>query len=135
MKESHRNRMLLACSIGLLLVFSAHAADINGAWVKDVGDWAKRSSICSRALQKENGKIVTYESGVFVIDNKEIRGQSVKCSIKARKDDGHFVRLLIECPAQIAENMLELRIDGPDKLTRIFTGMPAMSTTYFRCPH
>ena len=83
---------------------------------------------------KENNKVVTYESDVFIIDNKEIRGRSVACSIKARKNDGHFVRLLIECPGQVAENLLDLRIDGPDKVTRIITGMPEMNTAYFRCP-
>jgi hypothetical protein len=129
------NRIVLACSIGLSAVVSAYATDINGAWVKNVEDWGKRASICSRALFKENNKLMTYERGVVVIDDQEVRAKTGTCRIKARKDDGHFVRLLVECPAEIAEVLFNLRVDGPDKLTRLFVGMPQMSTSYFRCPH
>ena len=133
MKGPTCTRTMLACSIGIFFAVSAHATDINGAWVKNVKDWSKRSSICSRALLKENNKIVTYENGVVIIDGNEIRGKSAVCHIKARKDDGNFVRLLVDCPAEIAEKLFELRVDGPDELTRIFSGLQ-MNTTYFRCP-
>jgi len=84
-------------------------------------------------LLKENNKVVTYESGVFIVDGNDLRGKSATCHIKARKDDGQFVRLQVACPAQVLDNVLTLRIDGPDELTQIGL-LPDMSTKYFRCP-
>jgi hypothetical protein len=126
MKRSNFVRIMLACAVGLLFVARANAANINGTWAHDV-------LACSRALIKENNRISIYEKGVFIIDDKEIRGKSATCNIKAREDDGHFVRLLVECPASIAGNLLTLRVDDINKFTRIFPGMPKMNTTYFRC--
>lgn len=133
MKRAITIEVVLATLFGSLLIVSAHATDINGAWVKGIKDWGKRASLCSRAVHKENNKVETYENGIVIIDGDEIRGKSTACRIKARKDDGHFVRLLVACPAEIAENLFVLRVDGPDELTRIFSGLE-MNTTYFRCP-
>jgi hypothetical protein len=135
MRQSSLGRLLLlACWLGILFVIRAHAADINGGWVKGVSDLSQRYSICSRGLAKENNKIAVYDSEAVVIYGNEIIGASATCRIKARKDEGQFVRLMIACPAQIADNELILRIDGPNRLTRIFLGMPEMNTDYFRCP-
>jgi hypothetical protein len=133
MKRSKCNRIVLACSVGLLFVARADAADINGLWVKfsDESD----ESACSRIFADENNRTVIYESGGFDIDDKEIRAKSGACQIKARKDDGIFVELLLDCPPFVAENEITLRIDGKNKLTRIAPGMPDKNTTYFRCTH
>jgi hypothetical protein len=130
MKRSKCNRIVLACSVGLLFVARAHAADINGLWVK----FSDRSA-CPRIFEEKDNRTVIYESGGFYIDDKEIRAQSGTCHIKARKDDGIFVELLLDCPPFIAENEMTLRIEGENKLTRIAPGMPDKNTTYFRCPH
>ena len=126
MNWSYWNQMALACSFGLLVAASARAADINGAWVSNV-------SVCARAFDTKDNNIVIYDASAFVIDDKSIRGKSAMCDIKSRKDDGQFVRLLVKCPADIAENQFNLRIDGANKLTRIFPGMPQMNKSYVRC--
>lgn len=125
---------LLTCWFGILFVSGAHAADINGVWVKGISNLTQKYSICSRGLAKENNKIAVYDSDLVVIHGNKIIGESATCLIKARKDEGQFVKLVIACPAQIADNQLILRIGGPKKLTRIFLGMPEMNTDYFRCP-
>jgi hypothetical protein len=129
MKESKCNRIVLACSVGLLFVAHAHAADINGLWVK----FSNRSA-CPTIFGETNNRTVIYESGAFDIDDNEIRAQSGACHIKARKDDGIFVRLSLDCPPFVAENEMTLRIDGKNKITRIVPGMPDKNRTYFRCP-
>lgn len=129
MKESKRNRIVLACSVGLLFVAHAHAADINGLWVK----FSNRSA-CPTNSGEENSRTAIYENGAFDIEDNEIRAQSGTCHIKARKDDGIFVRLLLDCPPFVAENELTLRIEGNNKITRIMPGMPDKNRTYFRCP-
>jgi hypothetical protein len=130
MKRSNCNQIVLACAVGLLFVARADAADINGLWVKfsDI-------SACPRIFDKKNNRTVIYQSGAFDIDDKEIRAQSGTCHIKARKDDGIFVRLLLDCPPFIAENEMTFRTEGNNKITRIITGMPDKNSTYFRCPH
>ena len=127
MKKWNCNRIMLVCSIGLLYVARTHAADINGAWA------AKDKSACSKIFEKIDNKIKIFGRGGYIIEGDEIRGKSDTCNIKARKDDKQFVRLLVECSADIAENQLTLRIDGINKLTRIFPGMPEMNVAYFRC--
>ena len=129
MKEWNWNRMALAWSVSLLLVGHAHAADINGLWVK----FSNRSA-CPTAFGERKNRTVIYESGAFDINDNEIRAQSGTCHIKARKDDGIFVRLLLDCPPFVAENEMTLRIDGNNKITRIIPGMPDKNRTYVRCP-
>ena len=119
-------RVALACAFSLSIVAPAHAADVKGAWVADV-------SLCSRAFERKDNTIVIYDAGAFVIDDKSIRGKSATCEIKARNDDAQFVRLLVTCPADIAESQFNLRIDSANKLTRIFPGMPQMNKSYVRC--
>ena len=132
MRNLRLSQMLF--SIGLLVTIPVHAAEVNGVWIKNVRDWAKREAICSRALGKENNEIVVYERDIFIVKDNEIIGASAKCKIKARKDDGQLIRLLVACPSEIAENQLTFRADGPDEMTRIFPGMTQMNTKYFRCP-
>ena len=129
MKKSNCNRIVLVCSVGLLFVARAHAGDINGLWVK----FSDRSA-CPTIFGEKNNRTVIYERGAFDIDDNEIRAQSATCHIKARKDDGIFVRLLLDCPPFVAENEMTLRIEGNNKITRIMPGMPDKNRTYFRCP-
>ena len=134
MKTSRNRRILLFCCIGMLFVASAHATEVKGVWIKNVGNWAKRESICQRALAKRNNEIIVNEHDVFVVKDNEIIGVSATCKIKSRKDDGNFIRLLTDCPAEIGENQFVFRVESPNKITRIFPGMPQKNTAYFRCP-
>jgi hypothetical protein len=127
------NRILLACAIVLLLLGSVHAADIDGAWANDL-------SVCSKIFVKKNsgvsmaGNADFFGSG-FIIDGKEIKGKMATCHIKTRKQDGPVVQLLTDCSTDIAvsTNQFSLRMDGKNKMTRFFPGMPGIEMTYFRC--
>ena len=128
------NRIFFACAVSLLFVVHTHAADIDGAWAGDLSD-------CTKIFENKNGRIFMtrnsdfYGSG-FIIEGKELRGKVGTCYVKARKDDGPMVQLLAECSTDIAisTNQFSLRMDGDNKLTRYFAGMPEMEMTYFRCP-
>jgi hypothetical protein len=126
--------MLFFSSIGLLFAYCADATEVKGVWVKNVKDWVKRASICERALATKNNEILVNERDVFVVTDNEIIWVSATCKIKAHKDEGHFIRLFTDCPAELAENELVFRVEGPDELTRIFPGMSRLNTAYFRCP-
>ena len=128
------NRSFLASAVSLLFVGYTHAANINGAWTSDV-------SACAKIFENKNGRIsMTRNSdffgGGFIIEGRELRGKVGTCHVKTRKDDGPTVQSLAECSTDIAisTNQFSLRMDGDNKLTRFFAGMPEMEMTYFRCP-
>jgi hypothetical protein len=129
------NWLVLACALSVLLlgVTHVHAADINGAWASD-------TSVCSKVFVKKNGKISIaadadfYGSG-FIIEGKDMRGKIGTCHIKTRKDNGPVVQILATCSTDVAlsTNQFTLKFDGENKLTRVFTGLPGLDVTYYRC--
>lgn len=127
-------RITTASAIGFLVVIPAHAAGINGLWANDL-------SVCSKIFKKHGNQISMaknadfYGSG-FIINGKNLRGKLGNCKVTARKDNGARVQLTAECSTEISTStqQFSLRVDGADKLTRSFPGMPEMSMTYYRCP-
>ena len=72
----------------------------------------------------------------FIIEGNEVTDQLATCHIKDRKVDDSMIRLVADCSTDMGRftDQLILRIDGNDRLTRFFVGMPRMGLTYFRCP-
>jgi hypothetical protein len=126
--------LTVACCAGALTIAaSAGAADINGAWVTN-------PSLCDKVFEKKGGTMSIsgtsemYASG-FIIDKDRIRGKMVDCAIETRKQDGDLVYLIAACSTDVALSHVQfsLRIDGEDKITRVFPGMPEMAISYERC--
>jgi hypothetical protein len=121
---------------GCCLPFNATAepASIEGAW-------ASTRDVCDKVFVKgRDGISLTkdadmYGSG-FVIDGNRIRGKMANCSIKMRKQDGNTVHLIAACSTDIAVETLQFTIDIVDnnKITRVYPGIPELSTPYERCP-
>jgi len=126
-------RILSACVIALSGNAPARAANLEGAW-------ADNAEVCSKIFAKENNRISftrnsdLYGSGM-IIEPNALRGKTATCRIKTRKTDGPIVNLLTECSTDVAVSTVQFtfRIDAVDKLTRLYPGIPELTTTYVRC--
>ena len=125
---------ILAVFIGWWLFgSSAHAADLTGAWAND-------ASVCKNVFVKKDGKITftddseAYGSGL-IIEADQIMGKLVTCKISSRKQDGAVTHFILVCSTDVAlsTNQLSLKADDENKITRLFPGIPEMSTIYYRC--
>lgn len=120
--------------VGLLVSSVSNAADLNGAWANDL-------SVCNKVFEKKKGVIsVTrksdnYGSG-FIVEGNRIRGKIAKCAIKSRKEEGALIQLITTCSTDVALQTVQfsLQMDGDNKLTRVFPGVPELAMTYARCP-
>ena len=139
MMERAMKTMSIVLGAGLLAAllpvgFSAKAADIAGAWAHD-------RSVCDKVFVKKGNTISlarnsdTFGSG-FIVEGNRLRGKMATCTIKSRKDEGDTIQLIATCSTDIALSTVQftLKMDGNDKLTRIFPGMPEMAMSYARCP-
>lgn len=124
----------IACvTMVLLQSVPANATDLNGAWAND-------SSVCDKIFQKKKNVISIkrdsdlYGSG-FIVDGNQLRGKVAKCTIKSRKEEGQLVNLIAVCSTDIALSTVQfsLQVDGENKVTRVFPGLPEMSVSYVRC--
>ena len=120
----------LAC---LLLIGPARAADINAAWVSD-------RSACNTVFVKRDGVTSISEASEahgsgFIIDQGRLKGKLVDCAIKTQREEGPVVHLIAACATDVAlsDVQFSLRVDGEDKVTRLFPGIPEMQISYFRC--
>ena len=127
---------ILSISSAVFLLFgvSAHSFELNGAWAND-------PSICSKIFVKQNAKLAmtkdadNYGSG-FIVDGNQVRGKLASCNIKSRKEDAGLVHLITSCSTDVALQTVQMsfKIDSENQITRIFPGVPEMSTSYTRCP-
>ena len=127
-------RGLTAFMLTLFAGLPAQAADVDGAWAND-------PAACSNIFVKKNNVVSLaddsdiYGSG-FIVDGNRIRGKMATCTIKSRKEDAGVVHLIAVCSTDIALSTVQfsLRMDGENKLTRFFPGVPEMDVSYVRCP-
>ena len=134
MSTPRRAAGLIVC-VGLAMSnLPAHAFDLNGAWADDV-------AVCSKIFVKKNNNISIaknadfYGSG-FVVNGNTIKGKMANCTIKVRKQEADLVNLIAVCSTDIAlaTTQFALKIEDDNKIARLFSGMPEMTTRYVRCP-
>ena len=126
--------LLISSAVFLLFGVSAHSFELNGAWAND-------PSICGKIFVKQNAKLAmtkdadNYGSG-FIVDGNQVRGKIANCNIKSRKEEAGLVHLITSCSTDVALQTVQLsfKIDSENQITRIFPGVPEMSTSYTRCP-
>jgi hypothetical protein len=113
---------------------AAGAADIAGAWSTNLSD--------CKSLFVKSGSSVKFTKGAgiagsgFIVAGNRITGRLASCSIGARKEDGAVLHLLTTCSTGVALEAVQLsvRIVGDNEIIRIFPGMDALNTAYYRCP-
>ena len=113
---------------------SANAFDLNGAWTADDRN-------CAKVFIKRTDKMIMTRNsdvfgGGFVVEGNEIRGLARTCKIIGRKQEGNILNLIVSCATDIAlldAQPIAAKIEGEDRLTRIFPSFPEAGTTYYRC--
>lgn len=126
-------RMLLIAA-GMIISFSANAFDLNGAWTTD-------DSNCAKVFAKKNNRVsMTRNSDVFgggfIVEGNQIRGQAKACKITSQKEEGGVLNLIATCSTDIAvlgTQEVSAKIEGDNRITRIFPSFPEMGTPYYRC--
>ena len=111
----------------------ARADDIDGVWISSAEQ-------CRKVFEKRGNRVSflkgsdLYGNG-FIIEGNQIRGRIATCTIKLRKQQGPVVNLVAVCSTDIAIDTAHfvLRMDGPDKIIREFSGLPELVMFYERC--
>jgi len=122
---------LFVASVGF--VVQAKAFNLDGAWTTQADAckkiFAKTGNTTSFTTDAES-----YGSG-FIVEGNSIRGQAAKCTIKARKEAGTMTHLIAICSTGIMIDQMQLsfKVDGDNRITRLFPGMEGFETSYVRC--
>jgi hypothetical protein len=97
-------------------------------------------SACNTVFVKRDGVTSISEASEahgsgFIIDQGRLKGKLVDCAIKTQREEGPVVHLIAACATDVAlsDVQFSLRVDGEDKVTRLFPGIPEMQISYFRC--
>jgi hypothetical protein len=122
------------CVVITLFSFSSNAFDLNGAWTTD-------DSNCHKVFATKNKKVTMTRhadvyGGGFIIEGNQIRGQAKTCKITGLKEEGGVLNLVASCSTDIAVlgvQQVTIKIEGDDRVLRIFPSFPEMGTTYYRC--
>jgi hypothetical protein len=112
----------------------------SAATVDLAGVWATDAAVCSKVFVKR-GKRVSFAKDAdihgsgFIIEGKEIRGQSATCRIKITKEEGEIVHMIAACATDImlSDVQLSVKVIDPNSIMRVFPSMPQVGTNYFRC--
>jgi len=104
------------------------------------GAWASQSDLCKLVFTKKDNQVVfaelsdLYGSG-FIVDGNRIRGRSVKCTIKSKKQDGDSLELSTACATSIMTSSVRfnLKIIDDNTIDRLFPEIAGMTLKYARC--
>ena len=134
---SNARRLLAVAAIlfGLLVIqpVEVQAMELTGAW-------ASQSDLCKLVFTKKDNQVVfaelsdLYGSG-FIVDGNRIRGRSVKCTIKSKKQDGDSLELSTACATSIMTSNVRfnLKIIDDNTIDRLFPEIAGMTLKYTRC--
>jgi len=129
------SRATFTILIGWLLFCPiANAADF-------LGNWAVNASACKKIFVRTGSTVSfakdsdMYGSG-FIIEPNQIRGKMATCKIKLRKENQGVMNFIADCSTDIALQRIQfsLKIEDENTIIRIYPGVPALDTRYYRCP-
>lgn len=123
--------ILVVAQLGFNL--PAKAFDLDGAWTT-------QADVCKKIFAKTGNTTSftpdadSYGNG-FIVEGNSIRGQTAKCTIKARKEAGAMTHLIAICSTEIMIDQMQFsfKADDDNKITRVFPGMEGFETSYVRC--
>ena len=115
------------------LIVPSHAFDLAGAW-------ATEKATCPRVFTKNATSIAFAPESEqwgkgFIVEGNTIRGLSVKCVIKSKKETKSEINMIASCATDIMIDQVQLRfkITGPNTITRVFPGIKGVETQFSRC--
>jgi hypothetical protein len=119
--------------LGLLQAVEAQAFELTGAW-------ASQPDLCKLVFTKKSNQVAfaelsdLYGSG-FIVDGGRIRGRSVRCTIKSRKQEGDDLELAAACATSIMNQSVQfnLQVIDDNTVSRLFPEIPGMMLKYSRC--
>ena len=119
--------------LGLLQPVEAQAFELTGAW-------ASQPDLCKLVFTKKTNQVAfaelsdLYGSG-FIVDGSRIRGKSVRCTIKSRKQEGDDLELAAACATSIMNQSVQfsLKVIDDNTVSRLFPEIPGMTLKYSRC--
>lgn len=125
-----------ACILAVVevgLTFPSTAFDLTGAWTTE-------KSVCPQVFKK-NATSIAFASDSdmwgrgFIVEGNTIRGQTVKCTIKSKKETNSDVNLILSCATDIMIDQVQLnfKVTGDDKITREVPGMAGSESSFVRC--
>lgn len=124
---------IILVGLGVLQPLEARAFELTGAW-------ASQADLCKLVFTKKGNQIVFAEfsdlfgSG-FIVDGSRIRGRSVQCAIKSKKQEGDSLELSTACATSIMNSSVRfsLKVIDDNNLSRMFPEIPDMTLKYARC--
>ena len=121
---------------GLLFIGEARAVDLSGAWASHADECGKVFERKGRANQIGFTAMSDQHGGGFIIEADRLRGKFATCKIKTRKEDGQTVNIIAGCATDIMLSNVQfsLKVLEPNKILRLFPGMPDIEISYDRCP-
>jgi hypothetical protein len=121
---------------GLALFEEAHAVDLSGAWATDADQCSHVFTRKGRASRIGFAAFSEQHGGGFIVEADRLRGKFASCKIKSRKEDGEMVNIVAGCATDIMLSNVQfsLKVLEPNKISRMFPGMPDMEISYYRCP-
>jgi hypothetical protein len=121
---------------GFLFIEEAHAVDLSGAWATHADECSKVFIRKGRANEIGFTAMSDQHGGGFIIEADRLRGKFATCKIKTKKEDGQTVNIVAGCATDIMLSNVQfnLKVLEPNKILRMFPGMPDMEISYDRCP-
>ena len=124
---------IVLLSLGVLQSVEAQAFELTGAW-------ASQADLCKLVFTKKGNQVVFAEfsdlfgSG-FIVVGSRIRGRSVRCAIKSKKQEGDSVELSAACATSIMNQSVHfsLKVIDDNTVSRLFPEIPGMTLKYSRC--
>ena len=122
--------------IGLIPCEEVRAVDLAGAWATDADQCRQVFVRKGRARQVGFAALSEQHGGGFIVEADRRRGKFATCRIKSRKEDGETVNILAGCTTDIMLSNVQfsLKLLEPNRISRIFPGIPEMEISYYRCP-
>jgi hypothetical protein len=113
----------------------AGAIDLTGAWAISADECKNVFVRKGKANQITFAPMSEVHGGGFIVEPNRWVGQSAKCTIKAKKDDGQTVNIIASCVTDIVLSNLQFELNAvnPDKIRWLFPRMEDMEIFYYRC--
>jgi hypothetical protein len=120
---------------GLLVLEPAHAFDLVGAWATQADECSQVFVRKGRAKQIGFAALSEQHGGGFIAEADRLRGKFASCKIKRKKEDGQTINIIAGCATDIMLSNVQfsLKVLEPNKILRIFPGMPDIEISYDRC--
>jgi len=118
-----------------LLSREATAFDLTGAWALKADQCSKVFAHKGRAKRVGLTSLSGAFGGGFIVEADRLRSKFDACSIRARKEDGRNINLVVACAkgGMFANMQFFLNVIDDNTITRQFPGVEGMDVTYHRC--